>query len=146
MISLNRSAYPNCLIGVLLSLVVAAAEANESLSQSPDDLGTLFYSSGERAAVVKARLGEADSAPIMSLFTLTGIVKRGGRKSTVWINGRAVPEGQNPFPAPVRLAINESEITVKGTRVRIGETLNMDSLQRTDFLSAGTLVVKNRRQ
>ncbi len=135
----------NCLTGLLFCLVTFTAAANESPSQSPDDLGTLFYSSSERAAVLKARLGEVDAPTATSQFTLYGVVKREGGKSTAWINGRAVPEGQSPFPAPMRLAINESGITVKGNRVRIGETLNMDTMQRTDFLSAGTLVVKHRK-
>jgi hypothetical protein len=125
---------------VLLCLAAVTAFANESPSPSPDDLGTLFYSSSERAAVLKARLGEVDAPSISSVFTVDGVVKRAGGKSTAWINGRAIPEGQSPFPNPMRLAINAGSITVKGTRVRIGETVNLDNLQRTDFIAPGSLI------
>jgi hypothetical protein len=126
--------------GILLCLAGAKAFANESPSQSPDNLGTLFYSSSERAAVQKARLGEVDAPSANALFSVDGVVKRAGGKSTVWINGRAIPEGQSPFPTPLRFAINAGAITVKGTRVRIGETVNLDNLQRTDFIAPGSLI------
>ena len=128
--------------GVLLCLAAVTAFANESPSPSPDDLGTLFYSSSERAAVLKARLGEVDAPSISSIFTVDGVVKRAGGKSTAWINGRAIPEGQSPFPNTVRLAINAGSITVRGTRVRIGETVNLDNLQRADFIAPGSLISK----
>ncbi len=125
---------------MLLCLATVTAFANESPSPSPDELGTLFYSSSERAAVLKARLGEVDAPSTSSMFTVEGVVKRAGGKSTAWINGRAIPEGQSPFPTPLRFAISAGAITVKGTRVRIGETVNLDNLQRTDFIAPGSLI------
>lgn len=121
-------------------MVAAKAFANESPNQSLDDLGTLFYSSSERAAVLKARLGEVDAPSANGLFSVDGVVKRTEGKSTVWINGRPIPEGQSPFPTPLRFAINVGGITVKGTRVRVGETLNLDNLQRSDFIAPGSLI------
>ncbi len=126
--------------GVLLCLAAVTAFANESPSQSPDDLGTLFYSSSERAAVLKARLGEVDAPSISSIFTIDGVVKRAGGKSTAWINGQPVPEGQSPFPTPLGFMINSGSITVKGTQVRIGESVNLGNLQRTDFIAPGSLI------
>ena len=134
------STQPRFFTGVLLCLVAAKALANELPSQSLDDLGTLFYSSSERAAVLKARLGEVDAPSANSFFSVGGVVKRAGGKSTVWINGRAIPEGQSPFPTALRFAINVGGITVKGTRVRIGETVNLDNLQRSDFIEPGSLI------
>ena len=125
---------------MLLCLATFTAFANESSSQSSDQLGTLFYSNSERAAVLKARLGVVDAPSISSTFTVDGVVKRAGGKSTVWINGRAIPEGQSPFPTPLRFVIHAGGITVKGTRVRIGETVNLDNLQRTDFIAPGSLI------
>lgn len=128
--------------GLLLCWSAFTALANEPPSQSLDNLGTLFYSSSERAAVLKARLGEVDAPSINTIFTVDGVVKRAGGKSTAWINGLAIPEGQSPFPTPLRLVINVGGITVKGTRVRIGETVNLDNLQRTDFVAPGSLISK----
>jgi len=130
---------------MLLCLATVAAFANESSSQSPDELGTLFYSNSERAAVLKARRGEVDVPSVSSVFSVGGVVKRAGGKSTVWINGRAIPEGQSPFPTPLRFAINVGGITVKGTRVRIGETVNLDNLQRTDFIAPGSLISRTAK-
>jgi len=45
----------------------------------------------------------------------------------------------------LRFVIHTGGITVKGTRVRIGETVNLDNLQRTDFIAPGSLISRTAK-
>jgi hypothetical protein len=123
---------------------VNAAPAGEQFSSTGSPLGTLFYSAAERNAIAKARFGQADEEnSISTLVRVSGIVKRVGGKSTVWINGQAVPEGQSQAPT-VKTTISGSSVTVDGQRVRVGETLDINTRQRADIVSPGAVTTRDR--
>lgn len=132
--------------GLCLLLITAAAStasATESLAATNQRLGTLFYSASERDAIVKARFGLVDEETPSAIVRLTGIVKRSGGKSTAWINGQAVPEGQSEAPG-VKTTISTSSVTVDGQRVRVGEALDINTRQRADIVSPGAVTIKRR--
>jgi len=137
---------PRCaalgLLGAMLAGWVVAAEAPNPPGER---LGTLFYSTAERNAVVRARQGntdaKVDAAPVNSPMTVNGVVKRNSGHSTVWVNGQAVPEGQSVPPA-TRTSISASGATLDGKRVQVGETLDLTTLERSDLVAPGAVTIK----
>ena len=107
-------------------------------------LGTLFYSAAERAAIVSARQDEPDAPVSSSHVTVNGVVKRQGGPSTAWINGRAVVEGQ-PVPPATRLGVTERGVTLDGTTVRVGESLDLSTRERSDIVAPGAVTSRGKK-
>ncbi|MFA6971572.1 MAG: hypothetical protein WC208_09245 [Gallionella sp.] len=105
-------------IFISLLLFGSTAQANT--------IGTVFYSPAERAALVASRSGITQSV----LYTLNGITQRGAGKSVAWINGRAVTQVPQDAAIP-SLVINRDHILIEGKQIKVGETLDIISGQRT---------------
>ena len=73
-----------------------------------------------------------------------GLVKRSPQKGTLWINGQAIPEGQAvpPASAPTIMATG---VIVDGKQLRVGETLDLTSGERADFIPEGSVKVHRAR-
>lgn len=126
---------------VILFLLPAAASAQSGRER----LGTLFFSPAERSAIVVARRGEQPG--VVSYGTsvsVTGLVKRGGQKSTAWINGQTVAEGQ-AIPAAGVPVISARSVTIDGQPVRVRETLDLESGARADALPKGAVSVRRQK-
>lgn len=134
---------------ILALLVPAASAASATVTEATPvhnatPLGTLFYSPAQRAAITQARAGslvnqgssgEADSDAIKSpppILEINGVVRRGQGKSTVWINRRPVAEGQ-PIGAAGSPSIANRSVVIDGKAVRVGETINLATGQRSDI-------------
>lgn len=90
-----------------------------------ESLGTLFYSPAERAALVAARSGIAQS----NIYSIAGIVQRKNSRSVAWINGRAVD--QLPVDAIIpTLVIQRDRVLIEGKPIKVGESLDVSSGQR----------------
>lgn len=109
--------------------VVAAAEAER--------LGTLFYSPSERSTISSAREGKTGDETASGL-AVSGIIKRDNGKGTVWINNKAVAEGQ-PVPPAAAPGITTQGITIDGKPVRVGETVNLVTGEKTDLIPSGAV-------
>ncbi|HEX7455105.1 MAG TPA: hypothetical protein VF296_03600 [Gallionella sp.] len=118
-----------CFIFSILLLVSGAARANT--------IGTVFYSPAERAALVAARSGATQSV----VYTLNGITQRGAGKSVAWINGRAVTQVPQDAAIPT-LIIARDHILIEGKPIKVGETLDIISGQRTLRLPEKSVRVK----
>jgi hypothetical protein len=130
---------------LLLSFAAPAsgASASKPVELIPPSLGTLFYSAPERAAIARARFGQEDEES-SAIVRVTGIVKRNRGKSTAWINGQAVPEGQSQAPA-VTTTISTSGVVVDGQRVRVGEALDIHTGQRADIVEPGAVTIRAKK-
>jgi hypothetical protein len=107
-------------------------------------LATLFYSPSERDALVRERVGAASNG-LDQRLRVSGIVKRDRGHSTAWINQQAVAEGQ--FLPPMRgITIAATAVTVDGERLRVGETLDLRTRERTDVVDSAALSVKGREK
>ena len=89
------------------------------------EIGTVFYSPSERAALVAARNGIAQT----NAFTINGIIERMQGKSAAWINGRAIPE-LPPDPVLTTLKIRRDHVLIEKHPIKVGETLDIISGQR----------------
>lgn len=113
---------------LLLCAVLAppAAQAQE--------LGRLFFTPEQRDALDarrRARLPDKPAALAPSPTTrIDGSVKRSLGKSTVWVDGSAVPEGTQPEGLRIRRSGDPSRVTVivgednRRIDLRVGETLD----------------------
>lgn len=97
-------------------------------------LGPLFFTPAERQAIAASRNKPQDQAAASTVISLSGVVTRSGGKSTAWINGQPMREGEAPLPG-MPLSIGHGQIKVHKHSLRIGETLDLTTLQRTDILS-----------
>ena len=127
--------WSRCLL-VPLSWVAATG-----LAQTPESVGTLFFNAKERDAIVAGRNASTDQAPLPTVMSLSGVVTRSNGKSTAWINGQAVREGESPMPG-VPLVIGHGVVKVNKHSLRIGESLDLTSQQRTDILPAQAVTRK----
>ena len=106
---------------------------------------TLFYTPLERQKVVRARLAqvdpglESDAQAESSFAKLSGVVRRAGGKGTVWINGMPVPEG-NLKNGKIR----GMDAIVDGQRLRVGESIDKSSGERSDVVEPGAVTVQRR--
>ncbi len=132
---------PTCALASLAAAaVLAPVEANAANSQS--GFGTLFYSPQERASISAARrVVPGAAASSGTTISVGGLVRRDKGKGSAWINGQLVPEGQAVQSAGIP-AIDKRDITIEGHRVRVRETVDIESGARGDALPAGSVNVK----
>ena len=116
------------------------------------ELGRLFFTPEQRDALDarrKARLPDKPVALAPSPTTrIDGSVKRSLGKSTVWIDGSAVPEGTQPEGLRIRRGGDPSRVTViigeDGRRInlRVGETLDRATGEVKDVVGDGEVRIR----
>ena len=137
----------------ILAALLGATAATDTAAQ---DLGRLFFTPDQRAALDarrKARVPDKAAATpqVESPVTrVNGVVQRAGGKSTVWVNGEAIPEaaqaGAQGTPRPAgtgRVSVPLGEGS-KGLDMRVGESLNRGSGEVSDIVGTGEVKVGPR--
>ena len=115
-------------LGMAGSGALAAADAREALN-------TLLYTPAQRQQIVQARQPQAgEQAVTTSVTHLQGVVRRGAGRSTVWVNGKSLPEGQAQTPR-----LRGVDAVVAGQRLRVGEAIDTLSGARSDVVVPGTV-------
>jgi len=137
---------------VLAGLLCAAA-ATVAAAQ---ELGRLFFTPEQRAALDARRKARVPDKPAAApqvespVTRVNGVVQRAGGKSTVWVNGEAIPESAQagaqgaPYPAGTgRVSVPLGE-GGKGLDMRVGESLNRGSGEVSDIVGKGEVKVGPR--
>jgi hypothetical protein len=129
--------------------------AREAATQ---ELGRLFFTPDQRAALDarrKARVPDKPAAAPQAELPVTrvnGAVRRSGGRSTVWVNGEAIPEGAQPGGA--RVAPRDpgaARVIVPGGEgaqrydLRVGESLDRASGEVRDVIGEGEIKVRTPR-
>lgn len=109
-----------------------------ALGATSADLETLFYTPAERIDISRSRQGLAGAANAAST-RLNGVVRRAGGKSTVWINDQPYAEGSLDA-APIKGV----DAIVQGRRLRVGESIDKTSGERTDVVAPGAVTVRSK--
>jgi hypothetical protein len=132
------------LAGVLLAPCAVSAQ----------ELGRLFFTPEQRDALDarrKARLPDKPAAVAASPITrIDGSVQRSLGKSTVWVDGSAVPEGTQPEGLRIRRGADPSRISVtvredgRRTEMRVGETLDRASGEVKSVIGDGEVRIQRR--
>jgi hypothetical protein len=143
---MRTRAAPACLLAALLLAPAAGAQ----------ELGRLFFTPEQRAALDarrKARVPDKPAAVPQAESPVTrinGAVRRSGGKSTVWVNGEAIPEGAQADSAKVtarergagRVTLPAGEGAQRD--LRVGESLDRGSGEVRDVIGEGEIRVGPR--
>jgi hypothetical protein len=134
------------LLGLALGAWVGAAQAQE--------LGRLFFTPEQRAALDERRKARVPDKPAAVLVEspstrLDGYVKRSRGKSTLFVNGEAIPEGtatESMVIVPDRTRPDRASIVVgegkRRIRLKVGESLDRGTGEVHDGLDGGELRVE----
>jgi hypothetical protein len=130
----------------LAALLVLGLLSAPSAAQEP--LGRLFYTPEQRQALDarrRARLPDRPSAPMVASPTtrLDGYVRRENGKSTVFVNGEALPETAPEAPriGTGRVTVNVGESGARAG-LRPGESLDRSTGEVKDVLGNGEIQVR----
>jgi len=132
-----------------LVLLLSAQQA------TAQELGRLFFTPEQRAALDARRAARLPDtpAPVVAASPTTrldGYVKRSAGKSTVWVDGQAVPEGTQPEGLRLRRGDDPSRVTViigeDGRRIdlRVGQTVDRASGEVKDVIGDGEVRLGRR--
>jgi hypothetical protein len=132
----------------LLALLVFASFGGFSESSCAQEFGRLFFTAEQRQALDarrRARVPDRPNAPVVASPTtrLDGYVRRDNGKSTVWVNGEALPETAPEAPriGTGRVTVNVGEGNTRAG-LRPGETLDRGSGEVRDVLGDGEIRVQ----
>jgi hypothetical protein len=136
-----------CLLALLPGLIAAAPVAAQ-------ELGRLFFSPEQRAALDArraARLPDKPSTVAESPTTrVDGFVARSSGRSTVWIDGEALPEGVQPEGLRLQRGRDASRVNVflgeeaRRVELRVGETLDRSTGEVKGVIENGQVKVQRR--
>lgn len=136
------------LLGTLLLATPFAAGAQE--------LGRLFFTPDQRAALDARRRARVPDKPVAvqeivhPVTRVDGAVRRGGGRSTVWVNGEPVPESPRADGARLQTKGSQGErVSVpvgdaQRFELRVGETLDRNSGEVRDVVGKDSVRVKPR--
>ena len=127
-----------------LALLLALLSAGPAAAQQ---LGRLFFSPEQRAALDARRAARMPDKPAAVAESPTtrvdGYVKRSSGKSTVWVDGEAMPEGLQIEGLRVQRGNDPTRVTVTvgedGRRIvlRVGETIDRATGEVKDLIGNG---------
>ena len=137
---------------LFLALLLVAGAA-----QAADELGRLFFTPAQRAALDarrKARVPDRPSAAVVvsPVTRVDGYVKRSQGPSTVWMNGESLSEGGSEAPRIESPRGGEGRVSVtvgeSGRRIRLkpGETLDRGTGEVKDVIGDGEIEVRRNGQ
>lgn len=131
-----------------LVLLLSAQQA------TAQELGRLFFTPEQREALDarrRARLPDRPNVVVASPTTrIDGYVKRSEGKSTVWVDGEALPDGMQPEGLRLRRGDDPSRVTVilgeDGRRIdlRVGQTVDRASGEVKDVIGDGEVRLGRR--
>jgi hypothetical protein len=133
------------------AIVLLAFCLQASPGYAQDALGRLFFTAEQREALDarrRARVPDKPAAPTVASPTtrLDGYVQRSGGRSTVFVNGEAVPEGSAEAPRlePGRRDGRVPVTIGEGARVPLkpGEIVDRSSGEVRDVLGDGRVEVR----
>jgi hypothetical protein len=137
------------------ALVLAALLAGAALTAQAQELGRLFFTPQQRAALDarrKARVPDKPAAAAVAspVTRVDGYVKRSRGPSTVWINGESVGESAPEAPRIRERAGASGEVSITvgegGERVRLkpGEALDRGNGEVRDVIGDGEIEIRRR--
>ena len=125
-----------------------------SAGAGAQELGRLFFTPEQRAALDarrKARVPDKPAAAPQAESPITrvnGAVQRSGGRSTVWVNGEAIPEGApSGVPQPAPSAAGSGRVSLPAGEsaqrydLRVGESLDRGSGEVRDVIGEGEVRV-----
>lgn len=131
----------------ILAALVLLLAAQACLAQ---ELGRLFFTPEQRAALDARRKARVPDRPATAAITspttrLDGYVKRSGGRSTVWVNGEALPEGSGDAPRIGSSADGRVSVPIgEGRRagMKPGEAIDRGTGEVRDVIGDGEIRIQ----
>lgn len=118
------------------------------------ELGRLFFTPEQRAALDARRAARLPDKPVAAAASPTtridGSVTRSSGRSTLWVDGAAVPDGTQPEGLRIRRGRDTSRVTVilgedaRRIDLRVGETLDRATGEVKSVLGSGEVTIRHR--
>jgi len=141
----------------LAALIAALAGAAAATCASAQELGRLFFTPEQRAALDARRKARVPDKPAATpqvespVTRVNGVVQRAGGKSTVWVNGEAIPDSARSEAQGMARPAGSGRVSVplgdsgRGLDMRVGESLNRGSGEVSDIVGTGEVKVGPQR-
>ena len=143
---------------IRIALVAAGIALAGATNANAQELGRLFFTPEQRAALDARRKARVPDKPAAAAVTespvsrVDGAVQRSGGKSTVWVNGETIPENSQAdsarvtprSPNPGRVSIPAGE-GAQRYDLRVGESVDRGSGEVRDILGEGDIKITPRR-
>jgi hypothetical protein len=138
-------------------LIAALATSLVAAGAGAQELGRLFFTPEQRAALDARRKARVPDKPAATpqaespITRINGAVQRSGGKSTVWVNGEAIPEGAPSGGQPTPSAKGSGRVSLpagEGAQrydLRVGESLDRGSGEVRDVIGEGEVTVGSKR-
>jgi hypothetical protein len=133
----------------LLALLCGLTGAGSAAAQ---ELGRLFFTPEQRAALDARRAARLPDKPAVAQESPTtrvdGFVTRSSGRTTVWVDGEALPEGVQPEGLRVQRSRDPSRVTVtfgeraRRIELRVGETLDRGTGEVKGVMDNGEVKVQ----
>ena len=140
------------------ALVAVGITLPGAVNAQAQELGRLFFTPEQRAALDARRKARVPDKPAAAPVTespvtrVNGAVRRGGGKSTVWVNGEMIPEDAQADGARVTpRSANPGSVSIPASEgaqrydLRVGESLDRGSGEVRDVLGEGEIKIGPRR-
>ncbi len=142
----------------LAAMLAGLLGATASTGAGAQELDRLFFTPEQRAALDARRKARVPDKPAAApqvespITRIDGAVWRAGGKSTVWVDGEAIPEGAQPGgpqiaprgTGPGRVSIPAGE-SAQRYDLRVGESLDRGSGAVRDLIGEGEIRIGPRR-
>ena len=141
-----------------IALVAAAIALAGAGSVQAQELGRLFFTPEQRAALDARRKARVPDKPAATPVTespvtrVNGAVQRGNGRSTVWVNGEMIPENAQTDSARVTpRGVKPGSVSVPlgenapPRDMRVGESLDRGSGEVRDLIGEGEIRIGPRR-
>jgi hypothetical protein len=135
----------------LLAMLLAAGGVRAQ------ELGRLFFTPEQRAALDARRKARVPDKPAATpqadspITRVNGAVQRSGGKSTVWVNGEALPEGAQAGSAQIAPHTGQGRVSLPAGEgpqrydLRVGESLDRGSGEVKDVIGEGEIRIGPQR-
>ena len=143
---------------IRIALVAAGIALAGATNANAQELGRLFFTPEQRAALDARRKARVPDKPAAAPVTETpisrvdGAVQRSGGKSTVWVNGETIPENAQAGGARVSpRGPNRGRVSIPAGEgpqrydLRVGESVDRGSGEVRDILGEGDIKITPRR-
>lgn len=135
-----------------LAQPIAAAAPVESSPRATGELGRLFFTPEERHRLERQRDAKTEEKPVAApdpTLTIDGVVTRSSGKRTVWINGAAHNDGEQPDGVAIgtnRRAPGQVVVRPEGAPpipARVGDTVDRTAGEAGGALGKGSLTTRS---
>ncbi|HTP62302.1 MAG TPA: hypothetical protein VMJ14_09490 [Burkholderiales bacterium] len=145
-----KTAARAAMLAAMLAALLGATASTDAVAQ---ELGRLFFTPEQRTALDARRKARVPDKPAATpqvespITRVNGEVQRSGGKSTVWVNGEAIPESASPAGQAAPRAVGPGRVSIpagegsKGLDMRVGESLNRGTGEVRDLIGDGEIKV-----